>query len=182
MRKLITLSAVVLFFFSCNDDKPGPQPNPNPAPPTVASGHWIPNWTNDTLVGKGNNPDAVQNSDNYDIIYTVRRADTSLISYKGKEYYIWTQCPFSNPAEHPDWFTNDSITYFWCYIGTIPFNVDSAVAGGPATSVSPSLYYDDTDSKWKLQDIALKVNPAFPFFPEWVDMGYYTSAYKEYIR
>lgn len=90
MRTLNTLSILLLLLLpllSCDksnieDPKEGTEEDQfDPNKP-----FWIPNWHVDTL-----HQGDFGYLKKYDPIYTYSRGDTSLISYKGQEFYIWVQ-------------------------------------------------------------------------------------------
>lgn len=186
MKKTVIIIATAMLFAACNKEttlQPNtPAPNPAPASAQVAAAHWIPNWQNDTIVGEGNNPSSVDEWDNLDIMYTIKRGDTSLIRYHGTEYYVWIQCPYTEPDDYPDWFKKDQKSYSWVFIGETPFDVSSAVTGSSLCSVTPPKYYDKSYNKWHEQEFTLMLNPQKPPFAEWVYMGFYTSYYKQFLK
>lgn len=188
MKKTIGILSMILLFSACSQNN-NPQPNNNGNNGnnsgnnnSVASAHWIPNWTTDTLVGMGTNPNANGILDNLDIIYTIKRGDTSLINYHGSQYYIWAQCPYTVPNNYPNWFKDNQRNYVWVYIGSSPFNVNTAITGSAFCGVNPPKYYNQQYNTWHTQDFVLMINPMKPPFPEWVYMGFYSSSYKSFLH
>ncbi|HET8572979.1 MAG TPA: hypothetical protein VFL76_03825 [Edaphocola sp.] len=190
MKKTIGILIAFLLFASCNQNNT-PQPNNNSGNNnggngngngnSVASAHWIPNWQNDTLVGSGSNPNATDPYDNMDVIYTIKKGDTSIIQYHGSKYYIWAQCPYTTPNNYPNWFEDNSKSYVWIYIGVHPFDMSSTITGSALCGVTPPKYYNEEYNTWHTQDFVIMINPLKPPFPEWVYMGFYTSANKWWL-
>lgn len=171
MKKTIGILTALLFA-ACNQNNT-PQPNNNGVNGngnSVSAAHWIPNWQNDTLVGVG--------IDSFDVIYTLKNGDTSMIKYKGADYYIWAQCPYTTPNNYPNWFEDNSKNYVWIYIGAHPFDTSSIIVGNAFCSVMPPRYYNKDYDTWHTQDFVIMVNPLKPPFPEWVNAGVYSTYYK----
>ncbi|HEU0227247.1 MAG TPA: hypothetical protein VFQ86_05895 [Arachidicoccus soli] len=179
MKKTIGILIAFLLFASCNQNNT-PQPNNNSGNNnggngnnngnSVSAAHWIPNWKTDTLVGVG--------IDSFDVIYTLKKGDTSMINYKGGYYYIWAQCPTVNPNNDPDWFEDNAKMYDFVCIGPRAFDTSSIIAGNAFCSVMPPRYYNKAYNTWHAQDFVLMVNPLKPPFPEWVNAGIYSTYYK----
>lgn len=185
-RILIAAAFAIIAMASCGTgdeptpDDPNNPDNPNPTP-SVAASHWIPNWESDTLVGWGNNPNATNAADNLDIIYSIKRGDTSLIEYNGVEYYVWAQCPFTNPEDYPDWWGDNKQSYVWVCIASQPFDTGSAIIFSALNSVMPSKYYNENYNEWHDQEQVMLLNPKKPPFPSWVYMGSYSTENKSLL-
>lgn len=159
MKQTIALFATAIIFASCsNSNNPTPNDPNNPA----ITAHWIPNWSNDTLVAlyQETNGGAMK----YDSIFSYSRGDTSLIKYKGIEYYLWTKPSDQIQTNNPNWFIVNGQTYSFCYIGLTPFNNSSALTGSSMMGAMPHSY-QNSNGQIQTQHQSLLVNPRKPPFP-----------------
>lgn len=155
---LFLAAAAATVLCSCTT-APGPQPIPaQPPPVTVHTGaHWIPNWATDTMVAY------LSDGRTRDTIYSYTRGDTSMVTYRGTDYYVWTQAP---DTAHPNYYYNDFFVYTWVYMGVAPMDIAASVAGGAHAvdfGVYPSRWFDETKGVWVSQDQQMMVYSVPPF-------------------
>lgn len=155
----ITLLALFIFASCSNNNNPTPN-NPNPNNPDITA-HWIPNWSNDTLVAIYQ--EASGGAMKFDSMFSFNRGDTSLIKYKGIEYYLWTKPSDQIQTNNLNWFISNSQTYSHCYIGITPFDNASSLTGSSIMGAMPHAY--QSNGQTKTQHQSLLVNPRKPPFP-----------------
>jgi len=166
MKQLLAVLSAVLLFSACSDDdKLAPEPEKQD-PVTLPTKHWVPNWVKDTLYciipGGGGAKDT---------LYSYEVNDTSMVSYKGENYYLWTA---ANPYEP------NAKTYNNCYISTAPFDAGSAIAGHILFTVEPGVFRSEYSGKLEKQEQTIEDRGLYTFpsppFPEGIKL--FTTRYK----
>ncbi len=166
MRKH-TMFLLLFLLAACSKDpnNPTPPPNPpggnNPGNPPGTQGsnghahHFIPNWATDTLIGYAY-PES-------DTLYVGTSNDSSYVIFKSVKYYLWTSSVMP-VSEHPDWFEENSVYYYFCYIGIKAFDNENALTGG--VGAYPHKYYDSNYGVWKEQSQKLSISSLKPPFAD----------------
>lgn len=156
MRGLALCAIISLAIISCNKNNSTPtvpnNNNPgNPSNPSGTTAWFIPNWlADDTLVGY--EVDAAGDLTGVlDTIFTYTDNDTSFITYKGKQYYIWAETGFG-----ADSFKADDKSYTNCVISPTTNKAD-AISKSTLNAIYPH-QYKNAQGDWEKQVQELTIN------------------------
>lgn len=149
MRKLTLIGIMAAIFAACSSNQNNPIPNNSiPTGQSPANLHWIPNWNDTVLLGM------LMPSQDYDTLLAYTRNDTSLIKYKGVEYYIWIDSKYTP-------FNANATAYPLCYIGQYSMDTSNYLT---TCSSTVGKFYDENYNIWKsqVQSVILTLKPPFP--------------------